>query len=248
MKQCCKQSKNQKGSNCCCNFLSITMGAIAIAQAILIIIVSIVIFSHQHERTDSHNVDSDFNVDIPLADGSNQDVDTLTLHNITQVPTITKKNYTVDSFGTDYMTILLSLITLCATLAVVIPYLIGKIYTESQVDSKVQEAKDECQKEVENLFSQSNDNLKKESEKYRNQFEDLKNEYSKRIHDVDNAINQNIKALDVEVGHNARMISYLLSHKIGKKKMNYRSTYGPLDGHLKHCFGIRKMTTENIFI
>ena len=42
------------------------------------------------------------------------------------------------SFDTEYMTIILSLITLCATLAVVIPYLIGKIYIESQVKEDIQ--------------------------------------------------------------------------------------------------------------
>lgn len=207
-----KEKEGKKRSFIC--LLDVTMAFIAIAQAILIVFVAIVICCHQCQAPKAHNQPNSTVIQQPMNELQGDDI----------VPSPSEEaDSTIYSFGTDYMTILLSLITLCATLAVVIPYLIGRIYTESQVDKKVQEVDNKLDDKVDkvqfNEFSKKlSEDINNELNRYKDEFSELRNEYSERLQGVDSAINKSLKILDVEVAHNARMISYLLSHKVGESE------------------------------
>ena len=172
------------------DYLFCVMSGIATAQAILILVVAIVItimMCQQCNREQSTqtvaevyqcevgngNPSDTSAVVVPLVQGPSQKVDDNSLD--------------LESFGTGYMTILLSLITLCATLAVVIPYLVSKMYLESQVRENI--------KELELRLVEQNEGMKR---RFQNDLESMKTEYS--------------DYLDIEVAHNARMISFLLSN------------------------------------
>ena len=203
-------------------WLDVPMALIAIAQAVLIVVVAIVIY-HHYQAPKEQNQSNSTAIQQPL--NELQEDDTVSASSEEADKKVAKQDDSfINSFSTDYMTILLSLITLCATLAVVIPYLIGRIYTESQVDKKVQEIdskldKKKLDEDKYNEFSRKlSEDINNELNRYKDEFSELRNAYSERLQGVDSAIDQSIRILDVEVAHNARMISYLLSHKIGESE------------------------------
>ena len=171
------------------NFLSIMMGLIAFAQATLIVVVAVVI-CRQFKLTEGRTNAEATQVIVPGVSQVDSTISVDDYHVNSQISE--RESEAVDSFGISYMTILLSLITLCATLAVVIPYLIGKIYIESQVDKQILEVKASLDKKM-----NSED------------FEDLKTQFKE---DLDSMKTEYSDYLDVEIAHNARMISYLLAH------------------------------------
>lgn len=96
-----------------------------------------------------------------------------------------------------YTSIILALITLCATLAVVIPYIVGRAITDIQIK-----------------------NVAKKS--YEEDLDKMTQDYSKRFRDLEDGIRKEeerqkdiLNHLSWAEAHLSRMVSYLLNKKIG---------------------------------
>ena len=101
-----------------------------------------------------------------------------------------------------FTSILLAIITLCVTLAVVIPYVVGKAIAEEKISST---ARVLVGKEIELLEQRNEENL-----------DEIKQTIEEKYNHAISRCDEDLDKLFWAEGHTSRMISYLLRYKTGK--------------------------------
>lgn len=198
--------------------MDIVMGIIAVAQAILIIITSAIVLSNHHRHMSFHKsmeaiygYEAEIHQKDSLSKNSNQlsflnDIMTAKNEMVGLESQIMKSN--------DYFTVILSLITLCATLAVVIPYIVGKSVSKNYIDEKVDLAIKQNDKQIEKVRDRIDDvfiDIKQSRQNAEDAYKESREKMEKQYE-------QSMKAMSWAEAHLSRMTAYLLAFKNGNKK------------------------------
>ena len=216
--------------------LDIVMSFIAIAQAILILGVAyVVIDNHCRNRKFNEYIENNrstlYSESVPI-DSLQQDYTT----KIKTIDDFTDKIVGLESDimkSNDYFTIILSLITLCATLAVVIPYIVGKSISQKQISEEVAQRLDEFKNQYDDLLSRMRDQIFENKLRGDDAIRDAEIKFNELVSntqtDIKTKVNSGLQSLEVKnakvikgynmaEAHLSRMTAYLLLYKAGISK------------------------------
>lgn len=149
------------------DFLNFLVGVIAIAQFILIILVIIIVSSNHNKHV---SFVKEYNDKESLFYTNQSEIDSLQNQSTIYSDYFSKASEKMVGFeaqimkSNDFFTILLSLITLCATLAVVIPYIVGRAVSRNLIikqEQKIKELEEQKENEYDVITKQGEQTLSK---------------------------------------------------------------------------------------